>query len=391
MLALIAAAEGLAMTLWFSATAATPALVAEFGMTPGQTAWVTMAVQGGFVLGTLGSAILNLPDLLSTRRVFALGCLAGAVATFGVAAAGSPAAIVAARGATGAALALVYPTGMKLAAGWFERQRGTAIAVIVASLTVGQAFPHLVAALAGALPWRTQLMVPVTLALVASVAVLTCVAEGPYRRDADRFDAHAAMRLFTNPVTRLAALGYFGHMWELYAMWAWIATATAVSYAATLPLADAERMAKLTAFLAIGSGGIACIAAGLVGDRVGKAETAAAAMIVSGASAILVALTFGGPAWLTLALVIVWGLSVVPDSAQFSALVADAAPPEVAGSLLTFQTALGFALTFATVQVVPQIAIAVGWPLVLAGLALGPAVGIVAMLRLAALVRPKSD
>ena len=184
---------------------------------------------------------------------------------------------------------------------------------------------------------------------------------------------------------RLAYAGYLGHMFELYAMWAWIAAAAAVSYGASLPAVQAESLAKLTAFLSIAAGGIACVFAGLAADRIGKAETAIIAMVVSGACAIATAVTFGGPVWLTFVIVIIWGAAILPDSAQFSALVADASPPEQAGSLLTFQTALGFALTIATVQFTPLIAAALGWPVLLAGLALGPAYGIVAMARLRAI------
>ncbi|MHA1525052.1 MAG: hypothetical protein ACTSY1_11745 [Alphaproteobacteria bacterium] len=168
-------------------------------------------------------------------------------------------------------------------------------------------------------------------------------------------------------------------------MWAWIGAATAASYSATLPAGEAGRLATITAFVAISAGGIACAFAGLVADRIGRAEITIIAMALSGASALGAALTFGGPVWITFAIVVVWGITIVPDSAQFSALVADASPPDQAGSLMAFQTALGFALTFATVQAVPALAANFGWPVVLAGLALGPALGIVAMARLRAM------
>jgi hypothetical protein len=165
-------------------------------------------------------------------------------------------------------------------------------------------------------------------------------------------------------------------------MWAWIGAATAVSYGMHMPAAEAQPLAKLTAFLSIGAGGIACALAGVAADRIGKAEIAIIAMAVSGSCAVLAALTFGGPVWLTFAIVLVWGTAILPDSAQFSALVADFSPPEQAGSLLTLQTALGFALTILTVQFTPLVAGVLGWPVLLAGLALGPAFGITAMNRL---------
>jgi MFS family permease len=174
-------------------------------------------------------------------------------------------------------------------------------------------------------------------------------------------------------------------MWELYAMWAWVGLATATSYAVTMPMDAAVRLSTITAFLAIAAGAVASVLAGLVADRIGKAEVAIIAMVVSGLSALAAALTFGGPVWLTFAIVIVWGISIIPDSAQFSALVADHAPADQAGSLMTFQTALGFALTIVTVQITPMLASALGWPIVLAGLALGPLFGVAAMMRLRAL------
>jgi MFS family permease len=171
-------------------------------------------------------------------------------------------------------------------------------------------------------------------------------------------------------------------MWELYAMWAWVGAAAAASYGALLGEAEATRLAKLTAFLAIALGGLTCAPAGWVADRIGKAQVTIIAMALSGSAAIATALTFGGPIWLTFALIILWGIFVIPDSAQFSALVADASPPDLAGSAMTLQTALGFALTAVTVQVTPLLANTFGWPAILAGLAIGPMVGILAMLRL---------
>ena len=220
--------------------------------------------------------------------------------------------------------------------------------------------------------------------LVAALLVLR-VGIGPYHARATAFDPAVIATAWTNRRVRLAYAGYFGHMWELYAMWAWIAAATAASYGASLPAPEAERLAKLTAFVAIALGGLACAGAGLAADRIGKANVTIVAMVASGAAALATASTFGGAPWLTFTIVVLWGIAIVPDSAQFSALVADAAPPAQAGSLMSLQTALGFALTILTVQATPLLAVTLGWPLVLAGLALGPAFGVVAMLRLRAM------
>jgi MFS family permease len=381
---LLLVAELSAMSLWFVSAAILPDMLRESAISPMRQAALSSAVQLGFVAGALISAILGLADRLDPRRVFAMSAIAAALANavLLVVPPGSSAA-VAARFATGALLAGVYPVGMKIAVGWGQEDRGLLVGALVGALTLGSAAPHLMA-LAGGVDWRMT-VAAASMAAGAAGLIGLAVQLGPWHARAATFDPRTVSVAWTNRRVRLAYAGYLGHMWELYAMWAWIGTAVAMSYGATMAAPEAERLAKLTAFLAIGAGGLACVAAGLAGDRVGKAETAAAAMLVSGASALLVALTFGGPVWLTFALVMIWGISVVPDSAQFSALVADAAPPEAAGSLMTFQTALGFALTFVTVQIVPSIAAFAGWPLVLAGLAIGPFMGIVAMMRLRAM------
>lgn len=208
------------------------------------------------------------------------------------------------------------------------------------------------------------------------------IALGPHHRPSPAFDPRVIATAWTNKRVRLAYLGYFGHMWELFVMWAWIATATAASYQVSLTKADAEWLSKVTAFLAIALGAVTSVIAGWVADRIGKAELTIIAMAVSGLSAIAAGLTFGGSPLLTFLIVMVWGMAIIPDSAQFSALVADASPPSEAGSLMTFQTALGFLLTFFTVQAAPVLAVEFGWPTILGCLALGPFAGIFAMLRL---------
>lgn len=381
MLGLLALAEFLGMTLWFSATAVTPALVREFHLSTGQAAWLTMAVQGGFVVGTLVSALLNLPDVLQAPRLFAIGCVLGSIATAAITRAETATAAILLRFATGAALACVYPTGMKIAAGWFRDRRGTALAVLVAALTVGQAFPHLLAALTAPENWRSALTLTAGLAIVGGVVVLAFVREGPFAVPAGRFDPRAAARVYRERPTRLAVLGYLGHQWELYAMWTWIGAFAAASLAAR-GSAPVARAASTTAFIGVAAGAIGCLVAGVLADRIGKARVAGLALRASGACALGSCAVYGAPPIVLYAFVAAWGTAVVADSAQFSALVADGSRPEYVGTALTVETCSGYLLTMLTIRVIPSLAAVVGWQWVFLALVPGPVFGGWAMWKL---------
>lgn len=369
------------MSLWFSSAAVLPDMAREGLLDAARQAYLSSAVQAGFVTGALCIAATGIADRLDPRMVFAVSALVAAGGNAGLlfAPVGGDLAI-AIRFATGALLAGVYPVGMKIAVGWGTQDRGLLVGLLVGALTLGSASPHLAAYLGGS-EWRGAIAATSLLAAVGGATVLF-VGLGPHHARSVGFDPTAIALAWTDRRIRLTYFGYFGHMWELYAMWAWIGVATATSYAVTLDAVEAEQLGKLTAFLAIALGGLACAAAGVFADRVGKAEVTIIAMSVSGISAIATALSFGGPVWLTLLFALIWGLSVVPDSAQFSALVADVSPPQLAGSLLTLQTALGFTLTILTVQVTPLLVEFLGWPLVLGSLALGPVFGIFSMAKL---------
>ncbi len=374
-------AELSGMSLWFTSAAILPDMVREAAVSPMRQALLSSGVQAGFVLGALAFSISGVPDRFDPRTVFSLSCLAAAAANLALVflAPGGNGAI-ASRVLTGALLAGVYPVGMKIAVGWGRRDRGLLVGLLVGALTFGNSVPFLTSALRGS-DWRATVATVCAVAAFGALLVLT-VRLGPFHARASRFEPGAIALAWRDKRIRAAYLGYFGHMWELFAMWAWIGAAVAVSYSQRLPAPEAHRLATLTAFAAIACGAFASVAAGLAADRIGKAEVAILAMLASGCCALLTASTFGGPVWLTFAIVVLWGASVIPNSAQFSALVADFAPPRLAGSLMTFQTALGFALTIATVQATPLLARATGWPVVLAGLALGPAFGVAAMLPL---------
>ena len=383
----LSAAMFLGMTLWFSATAVTSPIAAEFRFSTAETAWLTMAVQAGFVAGTLAAALLNLPDVVNARRLFAVGCAIGAAANGALVFAGHAGTIVALRVITGVALAWVYPPGLKIAAGWFLRKRGTALGVLVGALTIGSAFPHLLAALSTALRWRTVVIAASALAVIGGAIVLTLVGDGPYVTRNAPFDPRAIGRVFANRSTRLATLGYLGHMWELYAVWTWIATFAAASLfpggrGASGAVIPAAPLGSAIAFATIASGAVGSAAAGWLADRIGQARVAAAAMMTSGTCALVAGFTFGAPAPLLFTLGIVWGVAVVADSAQLSALVANFSPREHVGTALTIQTSLGFLLTLASIRLLPVVAREIGWQWAFLLLVPGPFLGAWAVSRL---------
>ncbi len=381
MLSLVATGLFLGMTLWFSATAAAPAIAAEFAITSAGMSWLTIAVQGGFVAGTLVSALLNLADVINARRLFALGCVAGAIANAAIPLAPSAAVVVLLRAATGVALAFVYPPGLKIAAGWFLERRGTALGIVVGALTLGSAFPHLMAWAAADVPWRGLLWISSALALAGAAMVAIAVRDGPYVSASAPFDPRAVRQVISNRGVRLATLGYLGHMWELYAMWAWMPTFAAASIAAAG--GAAIRDSSLVAFVAIATGAIGCVLAGRWADVWGKARIAGAAMAVSGSCALISGLAFGRPLPVLLVLAVCWGFSVVADSAQFSALVAEYSPRTHVGTALTLQICLGFLLTMISMRLLPIVASATGWQWAFLALVPGPVLGAVAMRRLA--------
>ena len=366
------------MSLWFMTAAVLPDMAAEAGIDPARLAWLSSAVQAGFVAGSLTFALTGIPDRIDPRRVFAVCAIGTAVANAGLLAApvGGPGAILL-RFLTGALMAGVWPIAMKIAIGWGTRDRGLLLGTLAGALTAGKSVPYLLAWLGGA-DWRIALIMGSVLAAAGGgLALLSDL--GPHHARATVFRARAIGLAWTNRRIRAAIIGYLGHMWEMFVLWAWIGAAVTASFALRMPQADAVSLGKLAAFLCIAAGAPACVCAGALADRIGKARVAAAALATSGAMALLTAATFGGPVWLTLVLVIVWGAAVVPDSPQFSAIVADNAPPELAGSLVTFQASLGFLLTTFTVQAAPSVAAAWGWPLLLGLLALGPALGLLGM------------
>ena len=385
LLAVLATAQLLAFAPWFSASAVAPLLQADWALGRLDLPFLTIAVQLGFAAGALTLATSGAADVVSGRRLLAGGAFAAALANLGFAwLAHDVATAVPFRVATGAALACVYPIAIKVLAGWFRRDRGVAVGVLVGALTIGSALPFLFRA-AGALggaDWRVVVTAASVASVVGGLIALAGVRDGPNAVRAPRFSLSMAARAFSGGSVRLANLGYLGHMWELYAMWTWAPLFIAASFAAG-GVTDPS-LASLGAFAVVGAGGLGCVVAGVVADRMGRTTVTMLAMVCSGASALAIGFLFGAAPLLTLLLGIFWGVTVVADSAQFSTAISELAPPGTAGSALAIQTALGFILTGVTILIVGALAPADGgaWRMAFAILAIGPLVGIAAMGRL---------
>ncbi|HET7295831.1 MAG TPA: MFS transporter [Gemmatimonadales bacterium] len=380
-LAVLAVAELCAMAPWFSASAVAPALAERWHLDAAGTAWLTVSVQLGFVVGALVSAVLTLSDRWSARRLIAGSAALAALATVGVAWAAGAGQAVGLRLLTGAALAGVYPPGMKIVAGWYREGRGLAIGVLVGALTLGSAAPHLVRWALPADHWRPVLLVAATSAAIGGMLVLLIPHDGPFAAPSPAFSWTAAPRIFASRAVSLANLGYLGHMWELYAMWTWLAAFVAASERARTGLdVSARGVPALVTFAVVGCGAVGCWAGGKYADRWGRTLVTCVAMAVSGTCALAAGVAFARSLPILVPLLLVWGVAVVADSAQFSAAVSELAPRDLVGTALTVQTSLGFLLTCCTIFLVPRVAEQVGWRWSMAPLAVGPVGGVWAML-----------
>ena len=379
MLALIGGVLILSMATWFSATAILAQLQSAYGLSDAAASWLTNAVQAGFVTGAIASSLSGLPDRVSGRALILTSALLAACANLAMLAAPGTAGLLAARFVTGAALAGIYPTALKVIATWFATGRGIAMGAAVGALTLGSASPYLVKAVGADMPWQVVVLASSACALLAGILALA-MRDGPHGALSRPFDRGEIARVLRNRPLMLANLGYFGHMWELYALWGWFlsyAAAAAKHQPLSLPPA-------LLTFGVVAVGALGCVVGGIAGDRIGRTLTTGIAMAVSGSCALLIGAAFDGPSWLFVLIAAVWGISVIADSAQFSAMVSELSDRRSVGAALALQVGIGFALTIVSIRLLPQLATAIGWRWVFLMLCPGPYVGVVAMLLLRA-------
>ena len=384
-LALIAAAEILTLSVWFSASVVATPLQRLWGLNAIEVALLTAAVQLGFVVGAVASSLLGIADRYNGRRIFALSAVAAALVNVLFVFSGSWEAGILLRLLTGVAMVGVYPVAVKLVAEWAPARRGAAVGILVASLTLGSALPHLIVFVGINAPWQVVLLASSGLALVGAAIVAFVLPDSPAkaRRAATRISFGSLRPVLANKAAMLADYGYFGHMWELYAMWVWFPAFVYASFAARAVHGSLAAAAALVGFLVIGVGGASgSVVGGFLADRVGRTAVTSAAMAISGSCALAIGLAYGGPPWLVVGLGLVWGIAVVADSAQFSAAVTELTDQEHVGTALTLQTAVGFLITVVSINLIAVTKGAVGWQWSFVPLAIGPFLGVYAMLRL---------
>jgi MFS family permease len=375
----IAGSQLFALSLWFSASAVAPQLESAWDLSVREVTGLTLAVQLGFVAGALGIAMSGLADAVPARRLFTISALAAAVVNVALLVV-TPGTVLLAftlRLATGGLLAGVYPSGLKVMSGWFRDGRGMALGALVGALTVGSAAPHLIRGLG--FDWQGVILVASGLTVVAAWTMRFLVHDGPYEVGVSPFSWHHVRGVLQNRGFRLSTTGYLGHMWELYAMWTWTATWLAES---ARDGGYSTRWVSTATFFIIAIGGLGSYGAGVLADRAGRTLIAGGSMVVSGSCAAATVLLFGVSPMIVIPIFLLWGLTVVSDSAQFSTMVTETASPERRGTALALQTGLGFLLTLVTISGVPAVAERYGWQWAFPWLAIGPAVGVSAMVAL---------
>lgn len=375
-LTIIVLAQFACTSLWFACNAILPDLQAAYNLPQRALGDLTSAIQFGFIVGTLVFAIFMVADRFSPSKVFFVSALVGSLFNLLILWATDTTSLFLVRMATGFFLSGIYPVGMKIAADYHEKGLGRALGYLVGALVLGTAFPHLIRFFSDTLPWRFVVLSTSGLAMTGGLAVALLVPNGPFRKRSAGFDYKECLKVFDNKSFRSAAFGYFGHMWELYTFWAFVPV--------MLTLYNTQEQAdvldiRIWSFAIIAVGGISCVIGGLWSEKVGSKRVALYALACSGLCCLLSLLAFQLPPALFVVFLLVWGMTVIADSPQFSTLVAQAAPAEYKGTALTIVNSIGFAITIVSLQVMNLITQHVDGKLIYVVLAIGPLFGLIAL------------
>lgn len=364
-------------SLWFASNAVMGDLQQHWGLSESALGYMTSGVQFGFIVGTLAFAFFTISDRFSPRIVFftcaSLGAFSNLCVYFFAEGLWS---LLTFRFATGFFLAGIYPVGMKIAAGWYRFDLGKAIGLLVGALVLGTAFPHLLKSLGQELPWGTVLISISALCAIGGLSMLLFVPDGPYIAKGTKFDPKAFADIFRSRRFRASAFGYFGHMWELYALWAFVPVVLA-AYVAANPGIDLN--ISFWAFWVIAAGSIGCAGGGVISVRAGSAKVAFAQLSSSGVCCLVSPIFFFAPAPIFLGFLIFWGVVVVGDSPQFSALNAHNAPKHLVGSALTIVNCIGFSITIFSIEFINYLSTFIKPELLFLPLTIGPVLGLLAM------------
>ena len=369
----------LSLTTWFSATAVIPELTKLMSLSLSQATWFTNSVQAGFVLSALIVSLLSLLDIYKSSTIMAISaCIAGIANALLILEPGIAISLLS-RFITGMALAGIYPTVIKFIATWFKKGRGFAMGIMLSALTLGSAMPHLIRAVGIQFDWKLVIILSSLACLIAAVLFAFVLHDGPHQFSKTKTDVNQLGRIIRDRPVMLANMGYFGHMWELYAMWGWFFAYAIAAKSTGLGL---ENAALLT-FLVIAAGAPGCVMGGWLADRIGRCYATIFLMVISGISALLIGLCFNGPPWLFIIIALIWGLTAVADSAQFSAAVTELSDQSMVGSALAFQMGVGFAITIFVIWLLPAAAEYLdSWRWVFLILVPGPFLGALSMLLL---------